>query len=134
MPRKKSTQPSGPGRRDIPRVGFTCGLYLDGHNVHYIPVTQLAKDRESVNANLNWTAAHLVLDVAGAELVVHNHNQAGIRLILRDLGPQCRWYPSLHLACWSGQDARHWVSLSATALEPCTTVEQSLLDEESFWS
>ena len=134
MPRRKSPHAADEPIRDMPSAGFTCGSYLDGHNVHYIPALKLAGDRDVVDARLVWDHDNLQLTIAGKETVVFNHNPASVRVLLGDLGAQCSWYPSLRLACWPGTSTRRWVSLSLEGLQACTSVEQARIAEAELWA
>jgi hypothetical protein len=134
MPRTKRPNPADSPIRDVPRAGFTCGSYFDGHNVHYIPALKLSADRESVAARLTWENAGLRLSVRQENTIVHNHNPAGIRLLLDELGTKCLWFPDLRLACWPGASARDWVSLALKGLASCTSTEQSRLEEAELWA
>lgn len=134
MPRKNSPHAADEPIRDIPSAGFTCGSYLDGHNVHYIPALKLAGERDVVDARLVWDHDTLQLTIDGKKTVVFNHNPASVRVLLDDLGARCSWYPSLRLACWPGTYTRRWVSLSLDDLQACTSVEQARIAEAELWA
>jgi hypothetical protein len=134
MPRKQSADTAKQSVQDVPSGGFSCGSYLDGHNVLYVPVMKLAPDLVPESARLRWKGDQLVLTTDSGSAVVHHHNPAGVRRLIGDFGAKCRWYPTLRLACWPRTGARHWVSLSLTEVTPCVSGEQQLLDEEEYWS
>jgi len=94
----------------------------------------MSADRESVAARLTWETAGLRLSVRQENTIVHNHDPAGIRLLLDELGTKCLWFPDLRLACWPGASARYWVSLALRGLTSCTSTEQSRLEEAELWA
>lgn len=136
MPAKKNKQqdPDTPAIADIPRVGFSCSLYLDGHSVHYIPVTRLAPTLEPVPATLRMDGDEITLVIDRHRTRVHSHNPAGIGLLISEFGAKCRWYPTLRLACWPRPTERHWVSLALDPIEPCISAEDAYLAEVRHWS
>lgn len=134
MPRKNHTQTTDKPIRDVPSAGFRCGSYLDGHNVHYIPALKLSADRAAVAARLKWDNDALHLTIDGDVVRVQNHNPAGVRLLLDELGTACLWYPSLRYACWPGATVRHWVSLALNDLPPCFSTERARIAEAELWA
>lgn len=134
MPSKKSKQSPSPIIRDIPRCGFTCRSYLDGHNVHYIPVGQLVPGLVAVDARLQCEGGGITLVIGQERTTVFTHNPAGIELLVAQLGPSCQWYPTLRLACWPRADERHWASLALAPVDRCASADEAHLAELRLWS
>lgn len=138
MPAKK---PKGPARpvtepavKDVPRGGFTCQSYQDGHNVHYIPVMKVVPDLEPVRARIECSDDQIALVIGKDRTAVYSHNPAAIGLLIQELGSACRWYPTLNLACWPGKAVRHWASLALAPVEACGSAEEAYLAELAHWS
>jgi hypothetical protein len=106
--------------KDIPRVGFTCGSYLAGHNVHYFPVLKRAPLLTPIEASLTSSPQILTLHDAAGPHVVHNHNPTAVGTLIDELGEECLWYPTLSLACLPSAGIRHWVNLSSEPLVELT--------------
>lgn len=142
MPAKKSKAQAKPTTqattepiiRDVPRGGYTCRTYHDGHNVHYIPVTRVVPDLEPVSARIECQDEKLTLLIDQSSTPVHSHNPAAIGLLIEELGSACLWYPTLRLACWPLDGERHWASLALEPVGPCSSAEDVHIAELRHWS
>lgn len=120
--------------RDVPRLGFECGSYRYGHNVHYIPVLTLAPSLEPIPARLVVAGEGLSLERDGDRVKVFHHNPAAVALLVDELGAHCEWFASLHLARWVSDDVHHWASLAAEPVDACPSREDVHLAELRHWS
>jgi len=120
--------------RDVPRLGFACGSYQAGHNVHYIPVLKLAPTLEPVPARLLIEGEDLFLERDAARVRVFHHNPSAVMLLVQELGTDCEWFTSLHLARWVRDDAHHWASLATEPVDACPSREDVQLAELRYWS
>ena len=120
--------------RDVPRLGFACGSYQAGHNVHYIPVLKLAPTLEPVPARLLVEGEELILEWNGHPVKVFHHNPAAVALLVDELGAHCEWFASLHLARWVHDDTHHWASLATEPVDACPSREDVQLAELRHWS
>lgn len=132
--RRKQQVRDTPAIADVPRAGFTCQHYGDGHNVHYVPVTQLVPGLQPLHARLSNSGDALSLTIEQEHTPVYSHNTAAIGALISDFGPACLWYPTLHLACWPRPAERHWASLAPAPIDPCFSAEDAYLAELRHWS
>lgn len=134
MAREKNAQRATAGTRDVPRLGFECGSYQDGHNVHYASALKGAPTLEPIPARLRVEGDALVLHHGGERFRVFQHNPAAVELLLQELGANCDWFPSLHLARWVRDDVQHWASFALEAIDACWSREEIHLAELRHWS
>lgn len=131
---RTSTTGKTPAIKDVPRAGFSCGSYQDGHNVHYAPVVKAAPGLTPLPARIALREGTITLKLGEESTTAYNHNTAAIDLIVREVGSICSWFPGLSLACWTTRTERHWASLSLDPLSECFSAEQAHLAEIEWWS
>ena len=129
---QETPRPNGP--KDVPRAGFTCGSYLPGHCVHYIPVQKLVPDLIPVSASLQCQGDQLTLLIQNESSPVWTHNTDGVQEIIEDFGSECDWFPTLKFARWVHENVRHWVNLSLEPVSVCASVERVRRAEMRAWS
>lgn len=123
-----------PAISDVPRAGFSCGSYQDGHNVHYAAVAKSAPGKMPVPARIACREGSITLMLGEESTAVYSHNSAAIDLIIRQVGSVCSWFPGLSLVCWTTKTERHWASLSLEPVSECFSAEQAHLAEIEWWS
>lgn len=120
--------------KDIPRGGFTCRSYRDGHNVHYEAVMKSVPRHAPEEARIQFAEDQISVEVDGVQQRVYTHNPSGIGQILFQLQKEtCLWFPALRLACWTTPTERHWVSLAADPVTACFSAEEAFMAEVRRW-
>lgn len=135
MARKGNAPRSVSVAQDIPRLGFTCGSYQAGHNVHYIPALKIAPDLEPVRARVSIGEGDtLMLEVGGERLQIFQHNVAGVELLIDKLGSACEWFSGLHMARWIAGGQHVWANFAPEPIAPCVSREAIQVAEADTWT
>ena len=105
----------------MPRAGYICASYSNGHNVQLEEIKHLDSKVSFNQARLqvddNTLAITLVVD--RKRVPVFNHNPGDIWFLVREFGPQCDWYSTRGLVCWEQAKDRCWASLSLEPVDRC---------------
>lgn len=133
MKDKSVRDPAEINSKDVPRCGFTCSSHESGHTVHYISVTKQASGLKPIAAQVTVSTDGFSLSTRTMKANVWTHNPVALRALMGELGSDCYWYPTLHLASWHMGPSRHWVSLSISGASPCISLEEMRASEELMW-
>ena len=118
---------------DVPRAGYICASYSNGHNVHYEPVAKSAPSLTPKAARLELMDSGLALKIGCKRIPVFSHNPDAFWSLVTDFGSDCEWYPTLNLVCWLRPQERHWASLSLGPVSSCFSSEEAAKAEWDHW-
>jgi hypothetical protein len=95
---------------------YHCGLYVPGHDVHWIQALRSLEDTKSPAQAGMLIEAHpdgaLVIDVAGQELRIWNHDPSRlVRLAARNRG-EIQYQPNCHLLRTRARDGSYGFSVA----------------------
>lgn len=134
MPAKTNAKPvTKKSPRDVPRAGYICASYSDGHNVHYEVVMKAVPKLVPEAAMLEFNDGQVTLIVDGERLDVFSHNPVAFWSLIDELGSACDWYSTRNLVCWHQGKHRHWATLSLEPVQDCYSSDEAAKAEREYW-
>jgi hypothetical protein len=126
------------------RTVYSCGVYFPGHDVHWIQALRSREDTKNPAQAGTLIEAHpdgaLVIDVAGQELRIWNHNPSRlVRLVAKNRG-EIGYQPLWHLLRTRSREGSYCFSVANDREHrPCPTSPPSgdlleLLEEAGGFS